>query len=137
MVKASTDFPQQFDVAISKNAVYNSWTPDRPNATVPMLERSANFSNTAFSSYYDESGSYLRCKTMVLGYTIPNLQLRRLGISRLRIFVQGTNLFTITKYSGLDPELAGSTTSSTLFGIDGGTYPANQKTYTAGVNMSF
>jgi hypothetical protein len=50
-VRASTDFPQQFDVAISKDAVYNSWRPDRPNAKVPILERSANFSNiTAFSS---------------------------------------------------------------------------------------
>ncbi|MDB5136018.1 MAG: TonB-dependent receptor plug, partial [Mucilaginibacter sp.] len=137
IVKASTDFPQQFDVAISKNAVFNSWTPDRPNATVPMLERSANFSNTAFSSYYDENGSYLRCKTILFGYTIPNLQLKRIGLSKLRFFLQGTNLFTITKYSGLDPELTGSTTSSTLFGIDGGSYPANQKTYTVGVNASF
>ncbi|MDB5146075.1 MAG: TonB-dependent receptor plug, partial [Mucilaginibacter sp.] len=137
IVRASTDFPQQFDVAISKDAVYNSWTPDRPNAKVPMLERSSNFSNTTFSSYYDESGSYLRFKTMVLGYTIPALKLKRIGIEKLRFFIQGTNLFTITKYSGLDPELPGSNTSSTLFGIDGGAYPANQKTYTAGVNMSF
>jgi TonB-linked SusC/RagA family outer membrane protein len=137
LVRASTDFPQQFDVAISKDAVYNSWTPDRPNAKVPMLERSSNFSNTTFSSYYDENGSYLRCKTMLLGYTFPKQVLKTLGIEKVRLFIQGTNLFTITKYSGLDPELPGSTTSSTLFGLDGGAYPANQKTYTAGVNMTF
>jgi TonB-linked SusC/RagA family outer membrane protein len=138
IIRSSTDFPQQFDVAVSKDAVYNSWTPQRPNAKVPMLERSSNFSNnTAFSSYYDESGSYLRCKTVVLGYNIPALKLKKIGIEKLRVFIQGTNLFTITKYSGLDPELPGSNTSSTLFGIDGGAYPANQKTFTAGVNMSF
>lgn len=137
IIRSSTDFPQQFDVAISKDAVYNSWTPDRPNAKVPMLERSSNFSNTTFSSYYDESGSYLRCKTMVLGYTIPAAKLKKAGIEKLRVFIQGTNLFTVTKYTGLDPELPGSNTSSTLFGIDGGAYPANQKTFTAGVNVSF
>ncbi len=137
-VRASIDFPQVFDVAISKDAVYNSWTPDRPNAKVPKLERSANFSNsTQFNSYYLEDGSFLRCRALTLGYTLPVNLLKRFGIDKLRLYTQALNLFTITGYSGLDPELSGSTLTSTNFGVDGGAYPANQKAYTVGVNLSF
>ncbi len=138
-VKYWTDFPQVFAGAVSKNAVYNSWTPQRPNATVPILENSANFSNTTvFNSYYKENGSYLRMKSLVIGYTLPAAALKRFGIERLRIYAQAANLFTITKYTGLDPELTGSDlNNNTNFGIDFGNYPANQKNYNIGVNLSF
>jgi hypothetical protein len=59
---------------------------------------------------------------------------RRLKIEKLRLYVQAVNLFTITKYKGLDPELQGATTS---FGIDFGNYPNNEKRFLFGVNMSF
>ena len=136
MVRSSTDFPQSFDVAISKDAVYNSWTPDRPNAKVPILERTGNFSNGtgAFNSYFMENGSFLRCKTLSIGYTIPVNSIKRFGLDRLRIYAQAANLFTITKYTGPDPELTGT---STNFGSDFGSYPANQKTYTIGVGLNF
>ncbi|MEO6330067.1 MAG: TonB-dependent receptor, partial [Ginsengibacter sp.] len=137
-VRASIDFPQQFDVAISKDAVYDSWRPDRPNAKVPILERSANFSNIAvFNSYLMESGSYLRCKNLALGYSLPASKFTKMGISKFRLYVQAVNIITITKYSGLDPELPGSTVTSTNFGVDGGTYPTNQPMYTVGVNLTF
>ncbi len=139
-VRSSTDFPQSFDVAISKNAVYNSWRPDRTNGTVPILERTGNFSNGAgaFNSYIMENGSYLRAKTISLGYTIPTDVLKKSGITKFRFYAQVANLFTITKYTGPDPELpASSLTNSVNFGVDGGSYPANQKVITAGVNVSF
>lgn len=137
-VRASTDFPQQFDVAISKDAVYNSWRPDRPNAKVPILERSANFSNiTAFSSYLMEDGSFLRLKNIQLGYSLPLSAISKIGASKLRVYLQAVNLFTITKYTGLDPELLSSTLTSVNFGIDGGAYPANQKMFTGGLNITF
>lgn len=137
-VRASIDFPQQFDVAISKDAVYNSWKPDRPNARVPKLERSANFSNIAvFNSYLMENGSFLRCKNIALGYNVPLSKLGRLGVTKLRVYVQAVNLFTVTKYTGIDPELSSTTLTSTNFGVDGGAYPANQPMYTAGVNLRF
>ena len=138
-VRRNTDFPQSFDVAISKDALYKSWRPDRTNGTVPILERTGNFSNGtgAFNSYFLENGSYLRAKTLSLGYTIPSEILRRFGIDRFRVYGQAANLFTITDYTGLDPELPGSNTSSVNFGIDGGVYPANQKTFTVGVNVGF
>ncbi len=134
-----TDFPQVFDGAVSKDAVYNSWTPTNTGAKVPRLDRAANFSTTGnFNSYYQENGSYLRCKSFNIGYTLPMKSLKRAGIDRIRIYLQAANLFTITKYTGIDPELTGATISkSTTFGIDLGNYPANQKQYNIGVNLSF
>jgi hypothetical protein len=138
-VRYWTDFPQVFDGAVSKDAVYNSWTPDRPNAKVPRLERGANFSTTTqFNSYYMEKGSYLRCKSIMLGYSLPNRVIKNLSLSKVRFYIQAANLFTITKYTGLDPELQGSDlTDNTNFGIDFGNYPANQKQFLLGVNLSF
>ncbi len=137
--KYFTDFPQVFQGAISKEAATNSWTPTNLNATVPILSTSNNFSNTAvFNSYYMEDGSYIRCKSLELGYTIPSEKLRRSGIEKLRIYIQAANLFTITKYDGLDPELQASDLGdNSNFGIDFGNYPANQKNYLVGLNISF
>lgn len=135
-VRNSTEFPQSFDVAISKAALYNSWRPDRTNGTVPILERTGNFSNGsgAFNSYTMENGSYLRCKTLSVGYTILPAYLKKIGVDKCRIYVQAANLFTITKYTGPDPELPGTNVN---FGIDGGSYPANQKVFTIGASLSF
>jgi TonB-linked SusC/RagA family outer membrane protein len=139
-----TDFFPSFQGVKSKNALYNSWTPQRPNATTPIAENVSNFSNNATpNSYYMEDGSYLRCKSVILGYAIPVSNLRRFGISRLRIYLQAANLFTITKYSGLDPELMGPTDDQTerasnrAFGIDYGNYPNSQKNFNFGVNVTF
>ena len=99
-----------------------------------MLEQSANFSNsTAFNSYTMESGSFLRCRTMTLGYTFDKPMLRAARIDKVRVYGQVLNLFTITGYSGQDPEVLGN---NLLFGIDGGAYPANQKSYSIGVNLT-
>lgn len=155
-VRYWTDFPQVFEGAVSKDAVYNSailvdasGKPtsykdptahiSNPGAKVPLLERSANQSNTInFNSYYMENGSFLRMKSLVLGYTFPIAQLKRLKVDRFRIYVQAANLFTITKYTGLDPELQTSNLNdNSNFGIDLGNYPANQKMFTVGVNLSF
>lgn len=156
-VKYWTDFPQVFAAAISNRVadnsarIVNSTTgqpttikdPDaivaNPDATIPLLEQAGSFSSTqTFNSYYMENGSYLRCKSLVIGYTIPSATLKKVGIDRFRVYVQAANLFTITKYDGLDPELqASDLNNSTNFGIDFGNYPANQKNYNIGVNLSF
>ncbi|MBS1664845.1 MAG: SusC/RagA family TonB-linked outer membrane protein [Bacteroidetes bacterium] len=150
-VKGSTDFPQLFGNAISKRIVYESakivnaagqptFINDssahvaNPGTLVPALESGANFSNgQQFSSYTMESGSFLRCRTLTLGYTLDNPFLRNLHLDRLRVYAQVLNPFTITGYSGQDPEVLGS---NTLFGIDGGAYPNNQKQYTIGVSLN-
>lgn len=122
-------FPQ----ALSNDLVFNSWTPENQNAKAPIAENSSNFSNGG-GSFYVEDGSFLKCRTMMVGYTLMPAALERLGINKLRIYVQAANLFMITKYSGLDPELQGS---SQAFGIDNANYPNNFKNFNIGVNLSF
>ena len=130
-----TDFFPSFQGAKSKDALYNSWSPTNKNATTPIIENVSNFSNNQVpNSYYLEDGSYLRCKSLILGYTLPASTLGRFGINKLRVYIQGANLFTITNYTGLDPELSGS---NAAFGIDYGNYPNNQKNYNVGVNLTF
>jgi len=138
-VKYWTNFPQVFGGNVSADIISNSWSPTNLDAKIPKLETSANFSNTGvFNSFYMEDGSYLRLKSLTLGYTVPANRLKKYGINKIRVYVLATNLFTITKYSGLDPELQNSNLNdNTSFGIDFGNYPANQKNYNIGVNVTF
>jgi len=145
-VKYWTNFPAVFDGNVSANIITDSWHAgaDNSNATIPILTRAASIGNTgAFNSSYIENGSYLRLKSLQIGYTIPAAKLNKIGISKLRIFVLGNNLFTITKYTGLDPELPNSTLNNnaagdnTSFGIDFGNYPANEKRYSVGLQATF
>jgi TonB-linked SusC/RagA family outer membrane protein len=151
-VKGSTDFPQSFGNQVSKQIALHSATlvnssgaptnindstarVANPGATSPLLEQSANFSNSAvFNSYTMESGSFLRCRNLTIGYNIMSNGIKNLHIDRIRVYAQALNLFTITKYSGLDPELNPGTNAS--FGIDGGVYPNNQKQYNVGVSVA-
>lgn len=116
-----TDFWPSFRGQKSKDLLYNSWTPDNTDATVPKASNTSNFStNTQSTSYYIEDGSYLRLKSLQLGYSIPSEVTTKIHIQSLRIYFQAVNLFTLTKYSGIDPEIGGS---SSGFGIDFGNYP--------------
>jgi len=152
-VKSSTDFPQGVapnqiseNVAVNSARLINSSGQPtdyqdptahvaNPGTNVPMLEQSANFSNSqAFNSYIMENGSFLRDRNLTIGYSIVSNAIKRLHFDRLRIYVQALNLFTITKYSGLDPEL--NPGSNTVFGTDGGVYPNNQKSYNVGINLT-
>ncbi|WP_194777391.1 SusC/RagA family TonB-linked outer membrane protein [Pararhodonellum marinum] len=135
-----TDFWPSFQGGKSIDALNNSWLPSRPNATTPIAENVSNFStNTQSTSYYIEDGSYLRARQMQLGYTLTPQAVEKLGLSRLRVYVQAVNLFTITGYSGLDPELQGVGDNSTFdlsLGIDYGNYPP-VKQFIFGVNIGF
>lgn len=138
------DFFPSFQGGKSKDALYNSWTPTRTGAKTPIAENVSNFSNNGVpNSYYLEDGSYLKCKSIILGYTIPANILNRYGINKLRLYFQVANLFMITKYTGLDPELSGAyddqtgRASNKAFGIDYGNYPNNQKNYNFGINVTF
>ncbi|RAK02280.1 TonB-linked SusC/RagA family outer membrane protein [Larkinella arboricola] len=117
------------------NVLLNAWTPENTNTTVPKIETGTSLSTSgALNSYFVEDGSYLRLRSLILGYTLKPSVLQKVGIPKLRVYGQATNLFTITKYTGLDPELGGS---SSNFGIDYGNYPNNQRTFLLGVNLSF
>jgi TonB-linked SusC/RagA family outer membrane protein len=148
-VKWWTDFYASFPgAASSQTALYNSWLPNHMNAKAPIqdaINGSNASTNTVPNSYFVEKGSYLRAKNMTLGYTLNASKLNKVGISRCRIYVQAINLFTVTKYSGIDPEVSvnqvmGSNgmaqNPATDFGIDEGNY-ANPKQYLLGLQVTF
>jgi TonB-dependent starch-binding outer membrane protein SusC len=122
----------------SQRMLYESWTPTRPNAKLPQLNVSDNESYKP-SSYYVEDGSYIRCKALQIGYKVPVNLLRRFNIDNLRFYAQAQNLFTITKYGGLDPSLgtrSGGNDPNPYAGVDGGNYP-NSKLISVGLNLGF
>lgn len=129
-----TDLYPTFAGGKSKAALYESWLPTRTDTDVPIAENVASFSSTGqINSYLVEDASYLRLKNLTLGYTLPKNVLGRYKIDRVRLYVQGTNLFTSTKYSGLDPEIVGDDRGS---GVDVGAYPT-VKTFLVGLNLNF
>lgn len=132
------DFYTNFQGAKSNTALYDSWTPTHQNATAPIQENTGSFSTTNVpNSYYVENGSYLRAKNAQIGYTLPKSVLTKLHIEKARIYIQSANLFTITKYSGPDPEVGQSQVDgSTAFGLDEGVYP-NTRQFLIGLNLTF
>lgn len=130
-----TDFYPSFSGAAVSARVKDSWLPTHMNTNVPIFETASNFStNTQANSYYVESGSYARLQYLNLGYTFPSVLLNRINLSRLRVSVSATNLFTISKYTGLDPAVGGS--ADTNFGIDVGNYPIT-RAYNVGLSFGF
>jgi hypothetical protein len=118
-----------------KRRLYESWTPERytngDKITLPIaLLNDAN--ESVNSSFFVEDGSYARMKDLQIGYTLPQQVASKLKIERLHIYLQISNLFTLTKYSGLDPEIL--STDNTSFGVDSGVYPTSQ-TFMFGVNL--
>ena len=95
-------------------------------------------SNHRLSDRYIEDGSYLRVKNIALGYNFPKKTLTKLHLQSLRVYANIQNLYTITNYTGLDPEIGASTASASgnVYGLDNGRYPSPQF-YTFGLNLSF
>lgn len=130
-----TDFFPSFQGAAISERVKDSWSPSNPNATIPIFETASNFStNTQANSFYVENGDYFRLQTVTLGYTMPKNILEKLKMNKLRVFASANNLFTISKYQGLDPGVGGN--ADTQFGIDVGNYPLT-RSYTVGLNIGF
>lgn len=106
------------------------WTPENPSNVYARL---LNLTNSWVSSYYVEDGSFLRLRTLSLAYTFAGRRLRKAKISSIKAYVNAENLFVITKYSGMDPDVS---TSNVLFtGFDRMSYP-KARTFTFGINLS-
>ena len=108
------------------------WSPENPNSNMP---RANALGSNEYSSLYVEDGSFLKLKTISLGYNFPAQLLRKAFISSARIFVSAENIATITGYSGPDPEV--STRNSVLTpGFDWSAYPRSFNA-SIGVNLTF
>ncbi|WP_185154075.1 TonB-dependent receptor [Fulvivirga sp. M361] len=134
-----SDFPSFFNGGRS-DRVLDSWSPENPGAQLPALSERVINGETNPNSYFVEDGSYLRLKNVQLGYNLPKSLLSRIGFSNARVYVQATNLFTITDYEGLDPEIGSLSpslfTSNLDLGVDFGSFPLAQ-TYTLGFRVDF
>lgn len=136
-VKYWTDFPT-FAGNRSLRMYTQSWEPGKTDAVLPQLKSSDQVSIQP-STYYLEDGSYLRLKNVQLTYNMPKELISKIGLSNVRVYVQGQNLVTLTKYSGLDPEINLRNYAAGFdrqIGVDGGSYPA-AKQYIFGLNISF
>jgi TonB-linked SusC/RagA family outer membrane protein len=149
-VKYWTDFPT-FAGNRSTRMLNDSWRPGKTDAVLPQLTSSDQVSILP-STYYLESGSYFRFKNIQVTYTLPKTLVSKIGMSSVRVYVQGQNLWTITNYSGMDPEInlrnytsgndrVGGSFQYTAgtdrqLGVDGGAYPA-AKQYLVGLNLTF
>ncbi len=132
--KYYTDFYAVFPGAAISTRVLDSWTPENMSNTQPIYENYAGFSSTdEVHSFYVEDGSYLRMRLLSLGYNLPRTAFGG-TFSRARLSVSANNLFTITKYTGLDPQVGGA--ADTNFGIDLGNFPV-QRSFNFGLGLTF
>ncbi len=137
-MKYWTDF-NTFQGNRSERMLYDSWRPGKTDAVLPQL-RSTDATSAQISTYFLEKGSYLRLKNIQLSYTLPMGLQQRLGLGNTQIYIQGQNLFTATKYSGLDPDInlrrSGDNNADIHLGVDEGAYPVS-KSYLVGLRLSF
>jgi hypothetical protein len=129
-----------FPTNVRRDLLTDSWTPENPDAKYPQLDANDVFSQ-APSSFYVEDGSYVRLRSLQVGYAVPPDLVR--GFDNVRVWVRGENLFTITGYDGLDPALpalsasaAGMDVRDQARGIDRGAYPSN-RTISLGFGVTF
>ncbi len=131
-IRSLTDFAY-FPFNFGK-ATLNAWSPTNTSSSIPALNTNNLNDELRNSTYFVENGSYLKIKSIQVGYTIPKSSLSKLGVSNARIYIQGQNLFTFTKYSGMDPEVgAGGVLNE---GIDAQFYP-HSKGVNFGLNVTF
>ncbi|MBB6501268.1 SusC/RagA family TonB-linked outer membrane protein [Pedobacter cryoconitis] len=144
-----TDFPT-FDGARSTRLL-NAWSPTNPTSMIPSSYVGVSDLEYASSSYYVQKGSYFRMKNIQIGYSFPTTKMfgPKSGINKLRVYVSATNLFTITKYTGLDPEVSQTRDASaavgnagppadtfSALGVDKGVYPSPRQ-FLIGINVGF
>jgi TonB-linked SusC/RagA family outer membrane protein len=109
------------------------WTPANPSNT---MFRAGGMGNAAYSSRVIEDGSYLKLRTVSLGYNVPDKVLKRAKIKAVRIYGSAQNLLTWTSYSGTDPEVSARNANNLTPGFDYAAYP-HSLSYVAGVNVTF
>jgi len=118
----------------SKDLIDNTWTPENTDAEYPRL---GYLEPGLVTDRYLENGSFVRFREITMGYSLPNSLINRVNIERLRVYVSGINLFTLSDYSGYDPEVnmyGGD--NVTRLNTDVGSYPRAKSVF-FGLNMTF
>jgi TonB-linked SusC/RagA family outer membrane protein len=115
---------------VNREYFENYWSPENPTNNYPGIGQI----DWTTSSYFVEDGSYLKLRTVSVGYSLPKKLLENTGLSGVKFFVIGSNLYTWTKYSGFDPEV--NSNNPLLSGFERISYP-RAKTVMFGVNVKF
>ena len=131
--KVFTDFGLFF-LGNRSARVLDAWTPSNTDTDIPALSSSYPLEETAPNSYFVEDGSFLRLKNLQIGYTLPDSVVGSIGVDSMRLYLQGTNLLTITDYSGYDPEIIRG--NNLNLGVDQRIFPF-AKTLSIGTNIKF
>jgi len=117
-------------------SVLNAWTPTNTSATVPALQKTLTNNEGRTSTYFVESGSYLKIKSIQIGYTLPKNVTKWMRMANLHLYLQGENLFTFTKYSGMDPESVNASTANKGVDFQAMLYP-HSRAVNFGININF
>ncbi len=112
----------------------DAWTPSKANSNIPALSTLNSNNELQPSSYYVEDGSYIRLKTITFGYNFDKDFSKRLGMNKLRLYLVGQNLFTLTSFTGFDYEVSGLSAGG--IGVAGYGIP-HTKSLTFGINANF
>ncbi len=110
------------------------WTPENPSNLYPRANRNAEYLH--MSDRYLEDGSYIRVKTITLAYDLPERLMNYLKMKKVKVYVTAQNFFTLTKYSGFDPEVGSFGMDNTRMGYDFGSYPS-VRTLIFGASINF
>ena len=112
--------------------VLGAWTGSGTSNTEPIASYGGN--NYLPSDRFVQDGSFTRLRNVTLGYTLPSAITKKIAINQLRIYIKGSNIYTLTKFTGYTPEIGSSDVLSN--GIDYGTYPVTS-VYSFGINLTF
>ena len=115
--------------------ITSRWTGQGTSNTIPRVSTLRTNLNHRTSDMFIESGDFLRLKNLTIGYTLPTAVVENMSLSLLRLYLSGQNVFTITDYSGLDPEL-GLTQGNLQQNVDFAQFP-QPRTFLLGVNIGF
>ena len=121
--------------AYSYDRLNRAWSNENPDGDLPLFVGTESGSNTEFNSKMVGDGSYLRMQTLTLGYTLPKSITKKLTLSKIRVYAQLSNVFTITGYDGLDPEVS-MVGNDRRMGLDYGNYGMPHQ-YLLGINVDF
>jgi hypothetical protein len=124
-------------VNVISDRFYDAWSPTNPDGKYPKVGENPNQVGTNnFTDNLLEDGSYLRLRTLTLSYLLPT-RLQAAGhFTSARVYLTGTNVFTITHYTGFDPDVSSQSTGNTNRGIDIGAYPLT-KSVIGGLTFEF
>lgn len=124
-------------ISLENNGLgWSRWEKAGDVATHPKLVMNGNKSSNSISSRYLEDGSFFRIKNLKIGYDLPKRLLKSAHIQNCKLYVSGDNLFTLTKFSGMDPEVTLKTSAFTLAGFYSSNYPVSRQLL-AGIEIAF